>query len=353
MPDDFETVLRAGAQQFAGATVPVTAELVRARGNQRQHRLMAAGAAIAVLVIAGGAVAAAGGLARQHRAPAISREGIGLRLTAPREYTAGLPNPVSFTISNPGHARIVTVDLNLGESYHSTYRKAIVERFDVTSGKWITIGLRRLPSGWSASYALRLSAGDTAQRLLIVPATPNFTPPVPVVPLTVTIASGARIVAERQAPVARLAEVTGTWTGPALIARGRAAEYAFTVRNPGSARFPVQLSLSASLFCPYGRPSCRGPALGYQLQWLDGSTWRPLSPSAYELPGYGQLLAEVPLAPHGSATITIRLMVGRHSASKVGELVCSVQPDLARFPVPASPYPNSGGDFISGIISAG
>jgi hypothetical protein len=54
MPDDFEQRLRRGAGQFAANLTPLSADRIRARGDQRRRRKIAGSVALALLVVAGG-----------------------------------------------------------------------------------------------------------------------------------------------------------------------------------------------------------------------------------------------------------------------------------------------------------
>jgi hypothetical protein len=345
MPEDFESMLRTGALAVAEATKPVAVDLVRARGDRRQRRKMVASVVVAIAVIAGGAATAVGGPPAEHRhpSPAISREGFSLRLSAPASYAFRVPNPVSFTIDDSAGARTVIVEINLGKTHYAVYRKAVVERFDQATGRWRNLRVTHTRSGWIASYPLRVGTGLTRQRLLVVLAVP-FSAPNPFVlpPLAVVIRSGGEIVAEQRTSAAEAVELLGAWQGTTYsqIDRGQTREFAFTVHNPASVRYPVQLYFVAA-FCRKAH-GCSQAALGDQFQWLDGRIWQPAAASAYLIngasDGNGELLKTVLLPAHGSFMIRFRIIVSLTSPSFVGQLIVSATPDSSGLPGSAALY---------------
>jgi len=354
MPSELDTLLRSGAQQVADATVPVPPHLIRARGDQRQRRQMAASTILAVTVIAAGAVAGAAGPAQPGRpGPRFGLAQSSLGLVAPAAYAPGVPNPVSFTISNPGRARQVTVLLDLGRPRYEVQRKAVVLRQDTGTRSWLLVPVVRGRSGWLASYKVGSRTGATVQNLLVVPAVPAaFTTP-PAEMLQVSILSGGRVLGRQQAPPARLAPLAGGWRPPYSppVARGQPGYRLLTLHNPASVGYRLKLFLRVFL-CPDSVGTCSHPPGGVQIQWLDGPTWRRLGPAAYARPGDGQLLRTVPLRAHGTLVLRIRLIAGGSAPPSTGELYLSAQPDRASFPGPTLRYPRTSSEFGSLITTA-
>ena len=342
MPEDFETVLRTGALAVAEATMPVAADLVRARGDRQQRRMVVAG-----------------GLPRQHGhpPPVVSRTGFSLRLTAPASYVPGVPNPIPFIIDDWVGARTVIVELNLGNSRYTDYHKAVAERFDQVTGRWLKLRVTYARSGWIASHPLRVGTGLTKQRLRVTPAVPvaasaSFGPP----SLVVEIRSGGRIVAELRAPSAAPVTLQGQWDGTPYVAPigpGQTREVAFTVRNPARIAYPVQLYFVAA-FC-YRPHGCRHAPPGDQFQWLDGRTWRPADASAYLINGTsdGELLKTVLMRAGGSFTIRFRIIVGPASPSLVGQLIMTATPGSAALPGASDLYPAIGMSSATDPIQIG
>jgi hypothetical protein len=90
MPDNLSQLLRDGSERFAEGITPGPARLVRARGDQRRHRTMAASAVLAVAVIAGGVGAGYGFGQPGHSAPPVSP-----RPTATTTAPVPTPTPTS------------------------------------------------------------------------------------------------------------------------------------------------------------------------------------------------------------------------------------------------------------------
>ena len=119
MHDNLDTVLRAGADQVAGAARPLDAKLVRARGDRFRRR-------------------AAAGLGR---GPQVASPRGPLRLVAPGRYVDGVPNPVSFAIPGSGGPARITVVVDLGSPGYIVYRRPTLLRRDPATGRWLTVAL--------------------------------------------------------------------------------------------------------------------------------------------------------------------------------------------------------------------
>lgn len=345
MSRELDAVLQAGSEQVASATAPRPAHLVRARGDQRQRRRTAACAMLAVAVVAGVAAAAAAG--HGHRPAPVTRTRSSLDLIAPSRYAPGVPNPVSFTIRNPRRARTVMVDVSLSRPHTIVYRKATVERFDQATGNWVAVPVVFRSSGWSASYSLHVRPGDTAQRLLIVPAVPTTTFISPPETLAVRVLSGIRVLAQQQAPAAKLEPLRADLSsGPDSITPGQTGDYKLTVANPAGIGYPVRVVFMAAM-CG---SKCDSLPAGTEIQWLDGTTWRTFDPSAYQSPGHGQLMETVTMPAGGKLTVRIRFVTSRDTPKSIGTMGFELTPDRAVFPGPARWYPPVGSDSNSSLV---
>jgi hypothetical protein len=356
MSKELDAVLQAGAEQFAGATAPRPAQLIRARGDQRQHRRTAACAMLAVAVVAGAAAAAAVG-GHAHRPAPVTRPRSSLDLIAPARYAPGVPNPVSFTIRSPRRARTVTVDISLSKPHVIVDRKAVVERLDQRTGNWVAVPAVLRPSGWGASYSLRVRRGDTAQHLLIVPAWPN--PALDYIPpqtLGIRIMSGTGVLAQQQAPAAKVTGLLGNWSSdPNTIHPGQSGQYKLIVVNPASVSYPVRLFLHAFECANAGHqePECHHPPAGIDFQRLDGITWESFTPGAYLPRSDGELVETVTVPAGGKLTIRARVRTTRGAPASLGEVQAIAMPDRAGFPGPARQYAPVPNEFGSDLITIG
>jgi hypothetical protein len=226
-------------------------------------------------------------------------------------------------------------------------RKATVERFDQATGNWVAVPVVFGPSGWSASYSLHVRPGDTAQRLLIVPAEPTTTFISPPETLAVRVLSGTRVLAQQQAPASKLEPLFAVLSsGPDLITPGQTGEYKLTVVNPAGIGYPVQFVFTAGM-CG---SNCDSLPAGTEIQWLDGTTWQTFGPSAYKEPGHGQLMETVTMPAGGKLTVTIRFVTSRDTPKSIGAVGFELTPDQAVFPGPARWYPPAESDSNTSLV---
>jgi hypothetical protein len=369
MHDKLGSALLAGSEQFAETVHPVPVGLVRTRGDRRRQRAVVVSAVLAIVAVTGvltGYEALAGAMPG-HDQP-VTRQGHSLNLVAPRRYVEGVPNPVSFTIPGTGWPGMATVQVELGKPRYLVYREPVVLRRDPTSGRWVAVPLTPLHGSWLGSYTVRVPAGSTRQRLLVVLAVPKEAPPwgagrlrVRVVDVPITRESPGTGTAgqrrfDQQGPHTVLAPLTGAWqpsgTVPIAVPRSGSRQLTFTVRNPIATSYRLRFYLYAFL-CP-NSPCSRRPA-GISVQWLDAGTWRTLGAAAWRTPGNGQLLQTASLAPRGALTLTFRVLVTATGPSATGELIMNMELDRASFPGPAGLYTGVDGrsSLDSGIITTG
>jgi hypothetical protein len=351
MLDNLDAVLRAGADQIAEAARPPAAGLVRARGD-KQRRQAIAGTAVLVLIALTGVLAVlpvAAGLGRSTQAAGPRNP---LRLVAPRTYIEGIPNPVRFHIPGSGVAATVTVEVDLGRPGYAGYRQpALLRR---AAGSWQPVTVESRHGNWTGRYSVRVPAAGRAQHLLVVPEVPREAPPWGAGRVLVRVLAGRRLIAAQHGPYASLSTVTGAWahTGaaPISVPRATSGELSFTLRNPVSIGYQVQLFLHASL-CP--APTCTSKPHGIEVQWLHAGTWQDLTLSAWATPGNGERLETVRLAPRATLTIRFKLIMSVDGPSTTGQFVMEVQPDRASFPGPSRLYAPTSSSVDTAIITTG
>jgi hypothetical protein len=209
-----------------------------------------------------------------------------LSLRFPAHMAEGELNSASFTVSNPGAARTVTVQVQVDGLTGSTpnasapNEKAIMQRHDPATGSWTDLPVTEISPasggfGDQATYPLRLAAQHSVtERLRLVPGGVQNTT------ITVTL-SGPSFAEVTQTATLPLVAPTLTVAGPSAVAPATTPEFDFTLTDGTAANYRnVNIGVMA-----YGStPQCATTPFP-AVRWSDGRGWQTqsmgnLSPSA-------------------------------------------------------------------------
>jgi hypothetical protein len=302
MPERLDDLLSDLAIAASHATRPPGPAAARKRGRQRvmRHQIIAPIASVAVVAAAAGVVFAATG--QQHHAPAPTTHGHhtsgsatplpsvsqtpdttpsttptgapSVTLSAPTALAAGTSNPMSFTVTNPGSARTVTVALGLGSprvmtpsSFHPV-EQAVAQRQDPDTGQWTNVPVTVSDKHDVASYQLALPAHGTAEEhLRVTPVGADM------VDFSLSV-TGAGFPTLTRAATLPLVGPTVTGSGPATVTRGTTSGvFDLTVTN----QTPVSYEKLALYLQVNGSTAVCDASPFTSAQWYDNGTWQTVS----------------------------------------------------------------------------
>jgi hypothetical protein len=225
----------------------------------------------------------------------------GISLQLPAELAKGTTNPIAFTVTNPGPARTVDVQLDLGAPNTpwpgdpEPAEQAILLRRDPATGAWqpiaVTLSTARHDT---ARFALGLPAhAAVTQQLRLTPVGSTGTT------LGVTLTGSALPTVSRSARLPLAAPALRA-DGPAALTRGGApGQFDFTLTNPTPGDYTgVELYLDA-----YSTTSMCINVLD-QAQWSIAEGWHTVS-----LAAQWPLLDTIALPRGHSLTIRIQAAV--------------------------------------------
>lgn len=343
MLDRLEEALRSGADQFAETVRAPSAELVRARGDQRRVRAVVGGATVVAIVLAV-AIAAPLVVTGFGHGGIASPSARSLHLKAPATYLAGVPNAVTFTIPGQRRPAAVTVKLSLGKPSYivDRFSHPVVLRRDPISNRWLGVALTSRNGGWAGGYTVVVPAVGLTQYLAIVPATAGVEPPTGAGRLEVQVLAGRKVIASQRGPATSLVETLASFDGassnaPVFVPRGRSRDFTVTVHNPGGVGYQFMFSIFV-LLCPGS--TCPAQPAGINVQWLHAGRWRDLGHAAWLIPGDGQVLQTELLGPQATLTYRFRVLVTAPAPSLTGQLELNMDLDRASVSVPSRLYPH-------------